>query len=325
MCRSVRVPVPRDRVDGPGGVVDDERRRPHGERPRQCDPQLLAAREVGRPPGSVAVELDRAQDGPDPRRIGHVAGQAEGSTTSPHREHRQSSKAAGRTRCRCGSGCGRRAHRQGCSPPDGRYGPASSLRIGRREDPMSSSRRSRRSAASCRVRSTSRCSCSTSASTLSKRSSSRAGAQLEPDRRPVDVAVEVQQVGLDPDRVAAVGERRVVPDADGGDVVGAGQVRAPRVDAGGGKRRSRQRREVGRRKAQVAAAPVAADDGALEPRRAAQQLAGLLHRAEVRRPRIREDDTGSSPARRSGTTSTSKPRRAPSSASVSVVPRAPWP
>src|SRR5690348_10583891 len=43
--------------------------------------------------------------------------------------------------------------------------------------------------------------------------------ELEPDRRAVDVAVEVEQVGLDADRVAAVGEGRVVSDADGGGVV----------------------------------------------------------------------------------------------------------
>src|SRR5690242_10100039 len=75
---------------------------------------------------------------------------------------------------------------------------------------------------------------------------------------------------------AVVREGDVVAHADRGRVARAGQVSGAGVDADPGHRRARDEGEIGGRVAELATAAVAPHDGALEPRRTAEQPARLL-------------------------------------------------
>ena len=125
------------------------------------------------------------------------------------------------------------------------------------------------------MRSTSRRICSTSASALSKRRSPRRRARNS--RRScaaVEIAVEVQQVGLD--QLAAAGlERRAHADADGGRRSARPSAQA-RVDAVAGAHERLVGDQVGGREAQLAPALVAVHDLAAQLERRAEQAVGLI-------------------------------------------------
>src|SRR4029077_15361684 len=73
----------------------------------------------------------------------------------------------------------------------------------------------------------------------------QAAAELQPQRRPIDVAVEVEQVRLYPDSLARVGEGRVVADADRRRMARRGEIRAAGVDPSAGQHAAAERFQVG--------------------------------------------------------------------------------
>ena len=170
----------------------------------------------------------------------------------------------------------------------------------------------------------------TRASTESKRCSSRnRWAKDTRGRLPVEVAVEVQEVGLDQHRGRArLVEGGTAPDRDGGPVHRAvGPPEVPGVDGVGGQGDVVGDGHVGGREPQFGAAPaVAPDDGAAHLVRAAEQAGRLLHVAlrraapgcGWRTPRSRP-----SPVR--PTPTTSKPYPAPSRRRSSTLPWRPCP
>src|SRR3954447_10091376 len=108
--------------------------------------------------------------------------------------------------------------------------------------------------------------------------------ELHPQRRAVEVAVEVHEEGLD-ELAAAGDEHRAHADVRGGDVHGAvGGPRAAGVDAVAGDDVAIDGDEVGRREAQRAPALVAVGDLAGDREGSAQQLVGVLDRAAEHQP-----------------------------------------
>ena len=170
----------------------------------------------------------------------------------------------------------------------------------------------------------------TRASTESKRCSSRRRWAKETRAAlPVEIALEVQEVGLHQHRGGArLVEGGPAPDRDGGPVHRAvGPSVVPGVDGVGGQRDVVGDGQVGGREPQFGAAPaVAADDGAADLVRAAQQAGRPLHVA------LRRAAPGCgwrTPARRPSpvrpTPTTSNPYSAPRRRSSSMLPRRPCP